>query len=150
MDESVLSLDEVEALARRVHAGQVDKAGRPYAEHLEAVARGTASRGGDPEQVAAAWLHDSVEDDALTAEWLAAAPLTERTKALVLAMTKRPGEDPRDYAGRLRATPGAVTVKLADLAHNSDPERLAVLDPATRDRLRQKYARMHRLLAGQE
>ena len=147
MGESVLSLAEVEALARRVHDGQVDKAGRPYAEHLEAVARGTAARGGDPEQVAAAWLHDAVEDDALTAEWLAGAPLTERTRALVLAMTKRPGEEPRDYAGRLLATPGAVTIKLADLDHNSDPERLAVLDPATRARLREKYALMRRLLA---
>ena len=147
MSEPVMSLAEVEALARRVHAGQVDKAGRPYAEHLEAVARGTAARGGDPEQVTAAWLHDAVEDGALTAEWLAGAPLTERTKSLVLAMTKHRGEDPRDYAGRLLATPGAVTIKLADLDHNSAPERLAVLDQATRARLREKYALMRRLLA---
>ncbi|MGW2028299.1 HD domain-containing protein, partial [Streptomyces decoyicus] len=30
----MLSLAEVEALARRAHSGQTDKAGRPYAEHL--------------------------------------------------------------------------------------------------------------------
>lgn len=72
----LLSLDEVEALARRVHEGQTDKAGRPYAEHLAAVAEGVRARGGSAEQIAAAWLHDAVEDDALTAEWLAGAALT--------------------------------------------------------------------------
>ncbi len=141
-----LSLDQVEAVARRAHAGQVDKAGRPYAEHLAAVAAGVRERGGDPEQIAAAWLHDAIEDDALSGEWLAGAPLSERTKALVLAMTKHPGEDPRDYAARLRAEPGAVVIKQADLEHNSNPRRLAELDPATRIRLRRKYARMGRLL----
>lgn len=141
-----LTLEQVEAVARRAHAGQVDKAGRPYAEHLAAVAAGVRERGGDGEQMAAAWLHDSIEDDALTSEWLAGAPLTERTKALVLAMTKRVGEDPRDYAARLRAEPGAVLIKQADMEHNSNARRLAELDPATRIRLRRKYARMGRLL----
>lgn len=61
-----LSLAEVEATARAAHAGQTDKAGRPYAEHLRAVAEGVRRRGGDAEQIAAAWLHDAVEDDALT------------------------------------------------------------------------------------
>ncbi|WP_035796695.1 HD domain-containing protein [Kitasatospora mediocidica] len=141
-----LSLDEVEAVARRAHAGQLDKAGQPYAGHLEAVARGVAARGGSAEQIAAAWLHDAIEDDALSAQWLAAAPLSEHTKRLVLALTKRSGEEPRDYAARIAATPGASVIKEADMAHNADPERLAVLDPATRDRLTAKYARMRRLL----
>ena len=50
---------EVETLARAAHEGQTDKAGRPYAEHLQAVAEGVRLRGGDAEQIAAAWLHDS-------------------------------------------------------------------------------------------
>ncbi len=44
-----LSLTEVEAVARAAHAGQTDKAGRPYAEHLRAVAEGVRRRGGDDE-----------------------------------------------------------------------------------------------------
>ncbi|MFD5314985.1 phosphohydrolase, partial [Streptomyces ardesiacus] len=44
------------------------------------------------------------------------------------------------------ATPGARLVKEADLAHNADPARLAVLDGATRARLTEKYARMRELL----
>ncbi|MFF9812152.1 HD domain-containing protein [Streptomyces sp. NPDC014006] len=142
----MLTLSEVEALARAAHAGQRDKAGRPYAEHLHAVAEGVRARGGDPEQIAAAWLHDAVEDDALSARWLAGAALSDRTKDIVRALTKRPGESPQEYAGRILATDGALLVKEADLAHNAAPARLAALDPATRGRLREKYARMRALL----
>ncbi|NBE53417.1 HD domain-containing protein [Streptomyces boluensis] len=141
-----LSLAEVEALAREAHAAQTDKAGRPYAEHLAAVADGVRARGGDEEQIAAAWLHDSVEDDALTERWLTDAPLSPRTKAVVRALTKRPGETPRAYADRILATPGARLVKAADLAHNADPARLAALDEPTRTRLTRKYADMRALL----
>ncbi|MFG2117932.1 HD domain-containing protein [Streptomyces sp. NPDC048710] len=150
MTETPLTLAEVESLARTAHAGQTDKAGRPYAEHLAAVADGVRARGGDPEQIAAAWLHDSVEDDALSEEWLTAAALTPRTKAIVRAVTKRPGEEPDAYARRILATPGALLVKQADLAHNADPERLAVLDEPTRKRLTEKYARMRALLGPEQ
>ncbi|MFI9149662.1 HD domain-containing protein [Streptomyces sp. NPDC053367] len=141
-----MTLDEVEALARAAHQDQTDKAGRPYAEHLAAVARGVRERGGDDGQIAAAWLHDAVEDDALSRAWLEEAELSRRTKDIVLAVTKRPGESPEDYAARILATPGALLVKEADLAHNADPARLAVLDEATRARLTGKYARMRALL----
>lgn len=146
----LLTLAEVEALARAAHEGQTDKAGRPYAGHLAAVAEGVRARGGDAEQIAAAWLHDAVEDDALSREWLERAALTERTKAIVDALTKRPGEEPTAYARRILATPGARLVKEADLAHNADPRRLAVLDEPTRRRLTEKYAGMRALLGPQE
>ncbi|MEU0971215.1 HD domain-containing protein [Streptomyces sp. NPDC005917] len=146
MTRTHLSLPEVEELARAAHAGQTDKAGRPYAEHLAAVAEGVRARGGDPEQIAAAWLHDSVEDDAVTEEWLDTAALPPRTKTIVLAVTKRPGEPPEAYARRILDTPGALLVKQADLGHNADPGRLAVLDEDTRARLTEKYARMRALL----
>ncbi|MFI5820969.1 HD domain-containing protein [Streptomyces rishiriensis] len=142
----MLTLPEIETLARTAHAGQTDKAGRPYAEHLRAVAEGVRGRGGDADLIAAAWLHDAVEDDALSEAWLAAAELSDRTKAVVLAVTKRAGETPEAYAGRILATPGALLVKEADLAHNADPARLAVLDGPTRTRLTEKYARMRALL----
>nr|WP_145490426.1 MULTISPECIES: HD domain-containing protein [Streptomyces] len=143
---SSLTLADVEALARAAHEGQRDKAGRPYAEHLAAVAEGVRARGGDTEQIAAAWLHDAVEDDALSRAWLAGAALTPRTKAIVDAVTKRAGEEPGAYARRILDTPGALLVKEADLAHNADPDRLAVLDEPTRRRLTEKYTRMRALL----
>ncbi|WP_193505168.1 HD domain-containing protein [Streptomyces coeruleorubidus] len=143
---STLTLAQVETTARAAHAGQTDKAGRPYAEHLQAVAEGVRARGGDDEQIAAAWLHDAVEDDVLSPEWLREAALSSRTKDIVLAVTKRSGEPPEAYAARILATPGALLVKESDLAHNADPARLAVLDEATRKRLTEKYARMRALL----
>ncbi|MEV6486262.1 HD domain-containing protein [Streptomyces sp. NPDC051576] len=143
---ALLTPTEVEALARAAHEGQTDKAGRPYAEHLRAVAEGVRARGGDADQIAAAWLHDSVEDDALTERWLEEAALSRRTKDIVRAVTKRAGEPPEAYARRILATPGALVVKEADLAHNADPARLAVLDGPTRTRLTEKYARMRALL----
>ncbi len=141
-----LSLADVEAVARAAHAAQTDKAGRPYSEHLSAVAAGVRARGGDDDQIAAAWLHDAVEDDALSGEWLEGAALSRRTKDIVRAVTKRAGEPPEEYAARILATPGALLVKEADLAHNADPARLAVLDAGTRKRLTEKYTRMRALL----
>ncbi|AZS87332.1 HD domain-containing protein [Streptomyces griseoviridis] len=142
-----LTLAEVESLARAAHEGQTDKAGRPYSEHLAAVAAGVRDRGGDDDQIAAAWLHDAVEDGALSEGWLRRAALSARTKDVVRALTKRPGEEPAAYAARVLATPGARLVKEADLAHNADPARIARLDDAaTRTRLTEKYARMRALL----
>ncbi|WP_254878952.1 HD domain-containing protein [Streptomyces sp. NA04227] len=141
-----MSLAEVEALACAAHEGQRDKAGRPYSEHLRAVANGVRARGGDEEQIAAAWLHDAVEDDRLTERWLHEATLSARTKAIVLAVTKRAGEEPEAYARRILTTDGALLIKESDLAHNADPRRLAVLDEPTRRRLTEKYARMRGLL----
>ena len=142
----VLGLVEVEEVARKGHAGQVDKAGRPYVEHLAAVAAGVIAGGGDDCQIAAAWLHDAVEDGALSPEWLAHAGLSERTKSIVLALTRRDGEDNGEYAQRILTTPGALLVKESDLAHNADPQRLAELDAETAGRLTRKYAGMRELL----
>ncbi|MCX4908689.1 HD domain-containing protein [Streptomyces sp. NBC_00878] len=145
-ERPLLTLTEVEALARNAHAAQTDKAGRPYTEHLRAVADGVRARGGDEEQIAAAWLHDSVEDDALSEDWLREAALSRRTKDIVLALTKRQGEPPEAYADRILATPGALLVKESDLAHNANPARLEALDEFTRARLTQKYTKMRKLL----
>ncbi|WP_097239803.1 HD domain-containing protein [Streptomyces sp. 1331.2] len=145
-ERGYLSLREVEAIARGAHRGQVDKNGHPYCEHIAAVARGTAARGGSEAQIAAGWLHDTVEDDRLSREWLAAAALPQETKAIVDALTRRPDEPVEEYTARILATPGALLVKRADLAHNSDPGRLASLDRETAERLVDKYARMRELL----
>ncbi|MEU9617925.1 MULTISPECIES: HD domain-containing protein [unclassified Streptomyces] len=141
-----LTLAEVVAIAREAHAGQRDKAGRPYTEHLAAVAEGVRARGGSDEQIAAAWLHDAVEDDVLSAQWLAGAALPQSVKDMVLAVTRRDGEDLVAYTRRILDTPGALLIKESDLAHNADPARLAVLEPATRTRLAEKYAQVRRLL----
>ncbi|MER7044570.1 HD domain-containing protein [Streptomyces jumonjinensis] len=142
----VLTLAEVESIARHAHSGQTDKSGRPYTEHLAAVADGVAARGGSDEQIAAGWLHDAVEDHVLSLEWLQTAPLAQSVKDMVLALTRGEDEALESYTRRILATPGALLVKEADLASNSDPARLAALDEETRGRLTAKYARTRTLL----
>jgi len=55
---------KAEGAARLLFAGAFTKGLRPvpYIEHLEGVAASVVVHGGSDEQVAAAWLHDAVED----------------------------------------------------------------------------------------
>ncbi|MFI1012962.1 HD domain-containing protein [Streptomyces sp. NPDC020965] len=143
---SALSLADVERVARTAHSGRTDKSGRPYAEHIAAVAEGVRERGGSDEQIAAGWLHDTVEDGVLSLAWLQTAELSPSVKDMVLALTRGADEDLESYTRRILATPGALLVKEADLAHNTNPARLAALDEETRARLTAKYARTRELL----
>lgn len=68
-------------------------------------------------------------------------------QAAVEAVTKRSDETVEQYADRICQTPLAVEVKQADLADNTDPQRLKARDAATRARLRAKYQRMTALLS---
>uniref|UniRef100_A0AAU2V969 HD domain-containing protein n=1 Tax=Streptomyces sp. NBC_00003 TaxID=2903608 RepID=A0AAU2V969_9ACTN len=145
-EKPMMTLSEVETAARAAHEGQTDKAGRPYAEHLAAVAEGVRARGGTEDQIKAAWLHDAIEDDVLSLQWLESAQLPQSVKEFVLAMTKHPGEALESYTRRILATEGALLIKESDLAHNADPARLAVLDEPTRTRLTAKYTEVRRLL----
>ncbi len=131
-----------EAIARAAHAGQVDKAGRPYIEHPERVA---ARLIGDDLLAAIGWLHDVVEDTAVSLTDLEASFPVEVTEA-VAALTRRAGEDPVDYYRRVAANPRALRVKAADIDDNTDPDRLAQLDEQTRSRLVAKYAKARALL----
>ena len=48
---------------------------------------------------------------------------------------------------RVRANEIALWVKRADIADNTDPERTALLDEETRERLAKKYAKSLTLLS---
>lgn len=126
------------ALAEAAHAGQVDKLGVPYIEHVRIVARNVAHLG--PIYEIVALLHDSLEDcedPAIISRDI----LTERFGAEIAeavdAMTKRPGEAYEAYLERVASNPVALEVKKADIAHNRS--RLHRLDPKMRSRLTQKY-----------
>lgn len=128
-------------LATVAHLGQLDKAGRPYIEHPARVAAAVAHVLGVSHQaVAVAWLHDVIEDTSVTLESLASQLTAEQVAALA-ALTHRDGESREEYLLRVKQNPWAVSVKRADIADNSNAERLALLDEATRERLLRKYAR---------
>ena len=138
---------QAEHIARIAHAGQVDKAGAPYAEHPARVA---AAVGGDPLAQAAAWLHDVVEDTSTSLDDLQAAGFPESVIAAIDALTRRPGEASDAYYARVAADPLALRVKRADIGDNSGHERLGRLDEPTQIRLRDKYAHALVTLAAYE
>jgi guanosine-3',5'-bis(diphosphate) 3'-pyrophosphohydrolase len=57
--------------AINAHEGQLRRTGEPYVTHPIAVAGITADLGLDEITIAAALLHDAVEDTGVTTEWLA-------------------------------------------------------------------------------
>ena len=122
-----MDLAEVEAAARAAHTGQTDKAAGPYAEHLQAVAEGVRLRGGDDEQIAAAWLHDAVEDQGGLATQTAIAERFGPSIAGMVAGCSDSDDSPKppwrvrkeQYIARLHtATPSVRLIAAADKLHN--------------------------------
>ena len=139
------------ALAEDWHAGQVDKLGAPYIEHVRRVVDRVGAIAPaevrDAAQVAAA-LHDTVEDcDGVTLDVLRSHDLAPEVVAAVDSVTKRPGENYDDLIRRAAADPVGRWVKLADNLDNSDPQRAKNLPPDERDRLALKYQRARDILA---
>jgi (p)ppGpp synthase/HD superfamily hydrolase len=129
------------AFASGAHTGQTDKAGHPYIEHPLRVTRRLH---GEHEQMAAV-LHEVLEDTSTTVEALRSVGYPEPVITAVLALTKHRGES-LEHAMARAADPIARAVKRANIADNSAPERLALLDLATAQRLRRKYADSTQLL----
>lgn len=135
-------LDRAWRIAERIHGDQVDKDGSPYLGHVERVVERVAElapaalRGAC---VVAAVLHDCVEDGDLDIGDLRH-EFSPEVVAGVDSVTRRPDEPYPDLIERAAADPVGRWVKLADNLDNSDPERLALLDTATADRFRAKYA----------
>lgn len=142
-----------EEIATHAHRGQVDKAGEKYighpcrvAAHAADLARAHGLTDDESDRlVAAAWLHDTIEDTSVTEADLRREFPAEVVEA-VLAVSKRDDEPAEEYFARVRAVPLAVLVKTADLTDNTDPTRRARLDADTRDRLTAKYERACELL----
>lgn len=135
-------VSRAKALAHRAHAGQVDKAGRPYIEH---VARVAAAVSDNPVDEAVAWLHDVFEDapDFVVANEKEFFSFPDEVMKSVIAIT-RTGHDLESdafYYICIRMDVVALRVKLADIADNSSEDRLALLDEKTAARLRRKYAK---------
>ena len=106
-------------LAAKMHAGQTDKSGQPYVTHPGRV----AARLEAPEAQVVGWLHDTVEDTALTLGEIEA-QFGAETAAAVDAISRREGEAWEDYLARVKANPVARRVKISDLIDNSNLSRL--------------------------
>lgn len=138
-------ISAAEQVASRAHAGQTDKAGRPYLDHARRVAARVQTDTSAPDAVAAAWLHDVVEDTAITLNRLRQLGFCDTVVEAVDALTRRPGEGD-EYYRRVAANDVARVVKLADLWDNTHPDRVRLLDAADAERLRRKYEHAAKLL----
>lgn len=129
-------LERAADIAELAHKGQKRKDGKPYITHPQAVADIVSNHFFDlmPANasaranwsvcknhiIAAALLHDTIEDTFITSEYLRNAGMPEMVIEIVQLCTKKPGENYFDFIMRLQESGyvGAKIVKLADLRHN--------------------------------
>lgn len=132
-------LGDALALATLAHRNQL-YGDQPYITHPIAVATLVAAEGADQEIVAAALLHDTVEDcHWVTLDLLHRYGFPARTIRCVDGVTRRPREVYMDFVRRAAAEDDSRLVKLADNTHN-----LGGLSP--RDARGDRYTRARLIL----
>ena len=121
-------------IAYQAHYGQTDKCGCPYVFHPLHLAEQMR----DEYTTCAALLHDVVEDTDMMIEQLAG-EFPEPIITAIRLLTHEDGVDYYEYVRGLKGNDIAKAVKLADLAHNSDRDRCALVDePQERTESRMK------------
>ena len=104
------------AIATAAHQGQFRRDNAtPYIQHPAAVAKRVAD---DPVAEAVAWLHDVMEDTAMTADELRNQGMPDEVIARVAMLTKKDGANYEDYLAVIRKDPIARKVKIADMLSN--------------------------------
>lgn len=106
-------------IATEAHKGQTrwDKT-IPYITHPQAVARSLIEEGYGELYVAAAWLHDVLEDTSVTKKDLLDQGVDFEVVTAVWALTKTDEMSYLDYILMVGAHDIARVVKMADLRHN--------------------------------
>lgn len=107
-------------IAIDAHAGQRDKGGNPYIQHPLAV----ASKMDTESEIIVALLHDVVEDTDYTIDDLERDGFSEEVMDAIRTITHAPDEDYFVYIRRVKKNDLARKVKIADLWHNSQLDRL--------------------------
>ena len=135
-------LEKAIALALRVHAGQKDRYGQPYILHPLHVMLQMDTE----QEMAAAVLHDVIEDSELTLEDLEEEGFSGAVLEAVRLMTHdKEHESYERYVRTLKPDPIARKIKLADLQHNLDIRRMDRVRQRDVERL-EKYRRAWELL----
>lgn len=129
------------AIATKAHAGQTDRAGKPYIQHPMHL----AAQMEDEDSTILALLHDVVEDSAYTFENLTEEGIPSHILEALTLLTHHEKEDYFSYIQKIKTNPLATKVKLADLAHNSDLSRLPSITEKDRERA-EKYKKAIQLL----
>lgn len=133
--------EQMFALAVKLHAKQTDRAGVSYIVHLHFV----ATRQGTCAGRVIGLLHDSIEDNRITAQQLRNCGVPESIIERI-ELLSRPAD--MDYQAYVRVVAGdqhTRLVKRADLEHNMDLTRLPFIAARDLERV-QKYHVAYRLL----
>jgi (p)ppGpp synthase/HD superfamily hydrolase len=126
--------DKARDFATEAHRGQFRRNGiTPYILHPAHVVSRLAAEGESENVIAAAWLHDVLEDTQTTEIFLRSAGFPDRVIKAVVALSKRKGEDYDEYLSRVMLDAIARKVKIADILHN-------ITDSPTQGQL-SRYAR---------
>lgn len=123
-----------------VHHGQYDKLGVPYVLRPVAVAEHMTTEN----EILVALLHDVVEDTSVTLDDLRDRGYSDEVVAAVDILTRRSGEPYSTYIERVSTSELARRVKLADLRHNLQPDRVKLLG---NDTLVKRYEKALRQLS---
>jgi len=140
---SIGAISKALDLAMQAHAGQTDKAGQPYINHVLRVALAQT----DPLRTVVALLHDVVEDTDLTLGQIVK-EFGHDVADAVHAITKQKGETYKEYISRVRMNAVALDVKMADVLDNGNNARLGLLSESEQRRLRKKYEETYAALNG--
>ena len=122
-------------------AGRKDKLGMPYIWHLFAVAEGT----GTEAETCVALLHDYAEDitpdwtDAQVEEKLYSIGISYEAIEAILMLRHKKNVPYMAYIRQVSENTLARRIKILDLKHNMDPDRLKLLDKEEQERLLGKY-----------
>jgi hypothetical protein len=133
-------------IAFAAHRGQLDRIGAEYIDHPGRVAERFDPLT-EPVLVAAAWLHDVLEDTAVTAQNLLEAGVQREVVEVVQLLTRTPDVADDEYYARIRRHPVARRVKLADLDDNTAPWRVRRLEFDAQVRLAEKYRHAREVLS---
>ncbi len=117
-------------LCFEAHKDQVDKTDVPYVFHPFHLAEQMQ----DEATTTVALLHDVVEDTDYTLEDLKEMGFAPEVLEAVALLTHDPHVPYMEYLAAIKPNPIARTVKLADLAHNSDPSRPVEITDWIRER----------------
>jgi (p)ppGpp synthase/HD superfamily hydrolase len=134
-------IDTALQITTAAHAGQTDKAGRPYILHPLRV---MAAMDSDEER-AVALLHDVIEDGDVDVAGLIAVGIPKHIANAVDCLSKREGEDYPAFIARVLENPLAARVKRADVADNIDVLRLQALSDKDLARVAKYHRAWHQL-----
>lgn len=107
-----------ENIAARAHFGQFYGPDDPYVNHAGRVAARVQRAGGTNTQIAAAWLHDVLEDTEWTADMLRDEGVDSIVIRIVDGLTRRKEFYHREYITRCAADPEMRLVKRCDVEEN--------------------------------